>query len=395
MVEARKRQIQKIDFILILVVLALGAFSCMALLAASYGKSAAVIGTTHIVEKQMVWEVVGLIAMVGVASYDYRLLRKWRWWIYGISVFLLAVVYGFSTINNAHSWIHFGSFTVEPSEFAKLGLIVSVAASMANVDEQEEPHYGFRNVIPTFGLLVAPFALTYKEPALGQALVMFAIVMTMYVVFAKRTHFFMLSSLLLIIVAGVAYMALELPVQFTNFVENLVKHKVLRGFQVDRIVAWINPNFDLQTTGYAVHHAQIAVGSGGLFGEGLFKGILTSSAGVPNQTTDYIFTAIGEEFGFVASGSLILLFLILVYRISKGAAQSSDSFGTYILMGIAGMFGFQVFENIGMNMYLSPATGITLPFISYGGTSLLANYMAIGLCISVAIRRKQSMFINT
>lgn len=390
--EALRRHVRQVDFVLVGVVLALSAFSCIALLAASNGKSVHIVGTSHIVEKQMIWDIVGFIAMAVVASYDYRGFRNFHWWLYGISILLLLAVYGFSPINNAHSWIHLGGFTVEPSEFAKLTLIISVASYMAKHDEQEQPRYGIINFLRVVSLLIVPFALTYKEPALGQALVMFAIVMTMYVVFTKRSHFIVLTLVLIVLVSGVTYAALKMPEQFTQFMQKLVTHHVLRSFQVDRIVTWINPKYDLNNTGFAVHHAQIAVGSGGLFGEGLFKGILTTSAGVPNQTTDYIFTAIGEEFGFVASGILILLFLIMVYRIIKAAGLSQDSFGTYVLMGIAGMFGFQVFENIGMNVYLSPATGITLPFISYGGTSVVANYMAMGLAISVGIRRKPLRF---
>lgn len=391
-VDALRRQFRQIDFVLLGVVGLLAAFSCLALVAVSHGKSVAELQVSHIVERQMIWEVVGFIGMVVTAGYDYRGLRKWHWWLYGLSILMLMAVYGMPRTNGAHSWIHLGPISGEPSEFAKLGLIVSIAAYMAGVDEQEQPRYGLRNLLPIFGLLLVPFVLTYKEPALGQALVMFAIVMTMYVVFATRLHFVLLTGLLFSLVGGVAYMANARPIQTTKFMESLVKHKILQQFQVSRIVTWINPQYDLNNTGFAVHHAQIAVGSGGLFGEGLFKGILTTSSSVPNQTTDYIFTAIAEEFGFVASGLLILLFLVLVYRIIKVAGLSQDSFGTYLLMGIAGMFGFQVFENIGMNVYLSPSTGITLPFISYGGTSLVANYLAIGLAISVSVRRKQLNF---
>ncbi len=390
--ETLRRNFRELDFTLIGVLLVLAVYSCVALLAATYGKTGDSI-PTHIVPKQIFFEVLGLIAMLLTAAYDYRSLRKICWWLYGISIVLLIVVFAFHDRQGAHSWIPLGILAFQPSEFAKLTLITAVATHMATVDESEFPDYGFRNLWQIGAMFVLPFLLTLKEPALGQALVMFAITLVMFLVFAKRGHFVVLVACIVAVVIGLVVVATQFPKESTQFINDvLVKHGLLKPFQADRIETWLNPGADPLNTGYNVRQAQIAVGSGQIFGEGLFNGIETRGSWIPNQWTDYIFTAIAEEFGFIGSSVLILLYIILIYRLVRIAGTAQDTFGTYIVMGLVGMFAFQVFENIGMDMYLSPSTGITLPFISYGGSSLIVNYIAIGLALSVALRRKKLRF---
>ncbi|MCL6549091.1 MAG: FtsW/RodA/SpoVE family cell cycle protein [Alicyclobacillus sp.] len=391
--ETLRRNIRDFDFALIGILLGLAAYSCVALVAATYGKSPAIDGVpTNVLSKQISFEVIGFAALAATAAFDYRGLRKVRWYLYGASLLMLVAVFGMPAVNNAHSWIPLGPLSFQPSEFAKLSLIISVAHYMASVDEQEFPDYGLKRALPVFGLWLPPFLLTLKEPALGQALVMFAIVMTMYVVFTKRVYFVLLTAALFALVIFIAVVALRFPDQAKTVITAMVHHRLLHQFQADRIITWLDPNYDLTGAGWAVHQAQVAVGSGQVFGEGLFNGIETRGSWVPNQWTDYIFTAIAEEFGFVASSGLIILFLLLVYRLVRIASMIQDPFATYIIVGVIGMFGFQVFQNVGMTMYLSPSTGITLPFISYGGTSLVANYIAVGLAVSALLRRKKLRF---
>lgn len=388
-----RRNVRELDFTMIGVLLLLAVYSCVALLASTYGKVGGSI-PTHVVPKQILFEVLGLIAMFLTAVYDYRSLRKIRWWLYGAAIVLLVVVYAFHDRSGAHSWIPVGLFAFQPSEFAKLAMIVALGSHMASVDESEFPDYSMRNTWQVGVLFVVPFALTLKEPALGQALVMFAIVLVMYLVWAKRTIFTVLLTLIVLGVAGTAVVATQFPVQSANFITNVVVDKahLIKPFQADRITTWLDPGSDPTNSGYNVRQAQIAVGSGQVFGEGLFNGIETRGGWVPNQWTDYIFTAVGEEFGFVGSSVLVLLFLILIYRLVRIAGTAQDTFGSYIIMGVIGMFAFQVFENIGMDMYMSPSTGITLPFISYGGSSLIVNYVAIGLALSVSLRKRKLRF---
>lgn len=389
--EARNRKARNLDYQLIVVLLLIGAFGCLAVLAATHGKTNSAIPKQAWL-KQAMFDVIGLTAMGFTAYFDYRSLRKLRWWFYGITVFLLIAVFGFSSVSGAHSWIPLGVLSLQPSEFAKLALIIATASWMADIDEEEFPDYSIRRTWPIWAMLIVPFALTMKEPALGQALVMFAISITMYVVFCRKSQFIWLTVAFVVVVVGLGVVEVQFPTQSTVAVNWLVKHHVLQPYQAGRILTWLDPNYDIMHSGWNIHQAEIAVGSGQLFGEGLFSGVETRGGFVPNQWTDYIFSAIGEEFGFIGSAILILLFLILIYRLVKIASNAQDTFGTYLVVGIIAMFGFQVFENIGANMYMSPSTGITLPFISYGGSSLVANYIAIGIALSVSFRKKKLSF---
>lgn len=387
-----RRNLRDLDFALIAVLLLLAVFSCVALIAATHAK----IGTdvpSHVFAKQVMFEIIGLVAMCSVAVFDYRTLRKFRWWLYGGAVFLLIAALGMPARFGAHSWIPLGPLSFQPSEFAKLTMIIAIAAFMANIDDEEFPDYRLTKALPILLLFLVPFALTEIEPALGQGLVMFAIALTMYTVYAKRSHFLLIVLVMVVFVGGITVAAIAFPDQSTSFISNvLVKHHMLKDYQAYRIITWLNPAISPENYGYNVRLAQIAIGSGQVFGEGFLSGIETRGNWIPNQWTDYIFTAIGEEFGFIGSSVLVLLFLILIVRLVRLAGTSQDTFGTYLVAGIIAMFAFQVFENIGADIYLSPSTGITLPFISYGGSSLIANYMAVGLALSVSLRRKKLRF---
>lgn len=391
-----RRQIRNLDFVVIGTLVLLAVYGTIAVLAATTGNTNPDI-PRHILLKQVIYEVIGFAAMSGMIVFDYRSLREMRWWLYGISVFLLLVVFGFPAVQGAHSWINLKVITLQPSEIAKLSLIIWLAAFMAQRDEEATNGVGHRIasswvILPIF---LIPFALTYKEPALGQALVMVAIVLTMYTVFAKRSHFAIVIVWLIVLVLGFSVVNMLFPTQATDFINNvLVKHHILRAYQINRITTWINPHYSMSDYGFNIHMAQTAIGSGGMFGQGFLKGIETQGGFVPNQWTDYIFSAIGEEFGFIGSSLLIVLFFVLFYRLIKIAKASEDFFGMYIIVGIVGMFGFQVFENIGMDIYLSPSTGITLPFMSYGGSSLIVDFMAVGLALGIGVRSRKLSFAD-
>lgn len=387
-----RRNIRDLDFTMFGVLILLGVFACLAIQATTHGNPNPNI-PPHPLKKQITWEIVGMVVMVIGTLFDYRWLRRVHWWIYGVSIVLLFAVYGFSAVQGAHSWIRLPGIQFQPSELAKLGLIIWLAAFMANIDESEEPVYGLRKTWIIVPIFFVPFALIYLEPALGQALVIIAITLTMYTAFAKRSHFIWIMSGVIVVIAAACLAATLYTHQIIHFINNVViKHHIIKQYQMNRILTWLDPNFSPNNYGYTIHMASTAIGSGQLFGEGFGNGLLTRGGWVPNQWTDYIFSAIGEEFGFVGASVLILLFLMLCHRIIRIAGTTSDVFGMYISIGVVGMFSFQVFENIGADMYLSPSTGITLPFISYGGTSLAVNYLAIGLILSVGLRRRKLRF---
>lgn len=387
-----KQWLKHLDWAIIISLFLLAVYSTVAVFSSTYGKSGPSV-PTQIVPKQIFFEILGFIFMIVTAKFDYSSLRRNSRWLYGISIFLLLVVFVMPREFGAHSWIPLGIFAFQPSEFAKLTLIIAVGAYMAHTDESEVRSRKFKQMAAIFGMFVAPFLLTLKEPALGQALVMFAIVYAMYIIFAKRSHFTLLILGFILVVFGFTVLALDFPQQSTNFIENvLVRHNLLQSFQADRIVTWLNPSYDPSGAGYNVQQAQAAVGSSEVFGDGFLKGVATRGGMIPNQSTDFIFTAIAEQFGFIGSAILVLVFLVLIQRLIQIASTALDSFGTYLVTGIIGMFAFQVFQNVGMDIYLSPATGITLPFISYGGSSLIANYIAVGLALSVYNRSRSIFF---
>ncbi|TDY49516.1 rod shape determining protein RodA [Alicyclobacillus sacchari] len=390
--ESFRRNMKYIDLSVFGALILLAVYACIAINATTRGNHNPLI-PSHVMSKQIMWEIIGMIALVAGMLFDYRLLRRVHWWVYGISMVLLVAVFAFPAVQGAHSWIRLHSLSVQPSELAKLALIIWLATFMANVEESEVPDYRLRKQWIIFPIFLVPFALTYKEPALGQALVMIAIVLTMYTVFARRASFLVIMGFVVVIVAACILATTIYTQQTLGLIQNvLIKHHLLKAYQSYRILTWLDPSFSQDQYGYNIHMAQTAIGSGQLFGEGYGKGVLTSGGWVPNQWTDYIFSAIGEEFGFVGSAILVLLFLVLCYRLIRIAQTTIDPFGMYIAIGVVGMFSFQVFENIGADMYLSPSTGITLPFISYGGTSLAIDYLAVGLVLSVGLRRRKIRF---
>lgn len=384
-----KRNIKDLDYPLILVMVFISIYSCIAIYTATYGKSDPNI-PSHIVVRQIVWEVFGYVAMVLTMLLDYHTLAKYKWWLYGGSLFMLVIVFGFHTVNGAHSWIHLpGGLSLQPSEFAKLATMIWTADYMSRMNEREFPDYSLKGLLPVIVAFIVPYFLILKEPALGQALVLLAIMFAMLLVYVKRRHLqVMVSAAAVLIFLFVAAVGV-----FPNQTIRILDHQhILHSYQTARLISFIDPAYSPTGSGYQVLEAEIAVGSGGVFGEGLLKGSQTNGSWVPFQWTDFIFSAIAEQLGFVGSSILIMLFLFMLYRMIRVAMTSLDDFGAYLIAGAAGMFAFQIFENIGMNLVISPATGITLPFVSYGGTSLVVNFINIGIVLSVSLRRRTLRF---
>lgn len=387
-----QRWLRSTDWTLIATLLLLATISSTALYSIAH-KPIGQRVPNHIVLKQCAFECLGLIAMFSAYRFDYRILFKYSKWIYGTSTFLLIVVFAMPGRFGAHSWIPLGLFSVQPSEFAKLALIAAVATYMTKVDTTATAQSSFKTPLIVGGLFIVPFALILKEPALGQALVMFAIVLFMYMSHTKRSQFFVILFLMVCVVVGASIVALKYSTPFTTFVQHvLIQHHILKAYQANRIIVWLNPSYHVRGAGYNVHMAETAIGSGQIFGAGFLNGIATNGGWVPNQWTDFIYTAIGEQFGFLGSALLILLYLILLHRLITIAHKTRDRFASYFVVGIVSMICFQVFENIGMDMYMSPATGITLPFVSYGGSALIIDYVSIGIALSINRMRFSSTY---
>ena len=331
-------------------------------------------------EKQLLWGGLGVILMFVTASIDYRWFRRWTPAIYAAALLmLLAVLAVGQRVNGAKAWIALpGGFQVEPSEFAKLGLVLAAAwvLSRRRVEPSEEKKAGrpgMKDVVLAV-LAAAPLiALVEREPALGVMLVLVVTLAAMIVVSGIRLYW---VAGLVAAAAGVIYAIGRLH--------------LLRGYQLTRLTAFLHPQSNLAGTGYNGLEAKIAVGSGGMFGQGLFHGTFTGGNFVPSVQTDFIFTVAGEELGFVGCAVIVALLGFVVFRAIRAARIADDMFGMLVASGIAVWFGFQTFVNVGMTIGIMPITGLPLPFISYGGSAIFADMIAVGLLQSV--RRHHSMF---
>jgi rod shape determining protein RodA len=325
-------------------------------------------------KKAALWAVLGLILMFITASIDYRRIRRWTPVLYGVSLLLLLAVLAIGqTVNGAKAWIAIpGGFQIEPSEFAKLGLVLS-AAWLLSRRKLTAGRPTIRDVLFA-ALAAAPLiALVEKEPALGVTLVLVFTFAGIIIVSGIRIYW---------VLGGLAAVAAA--------VYTVGKLHLLRGYQLDRLTAFMHPEQDLAGTGYNGLQAKIAVGSGGLHGQGLFHGTFTGGNFVPSVQTDFIFTVAGEELGFIGCAVIVALLAFIVFRAIRAAQLADDMFGMLVASGVAVWFGFQSFVNIGMTIGIMPITGLPLPFVSYGGSAIFADMIAIGLLQSV--RRHHDLF---
>ena len=315
---------------------------------------------------------IGLVLGVVFTLVDYRALRAYAPLIYVASCLgLVAVLLIGSTINGAHSWIVLGGgFQVQPSEFAKVALVAGMAVLLAERRTQEHSSRG-ADVPLVLALAAPPLGLVMLQPDLGTAMVFVFTVLGVLLLAGAPARW--LGGLVL---AGVLviYGAIQLG--------------VLKDYQLERFKAFTNQDEDTLGAAYNINQARIAIANGGVTGTGLFKGEQTNGKFVPEQQTDFVFTVAGEELGLVGAGGIILLFGLLLWRTLRLAGRSPDLFGRLVAGGVACWFAFQAFVNIGMTLGIMPITGLPLPFVSYGGSSMFANWMAVGLLLNVGARRE-------
>jgi rod shape determining protein RodA len=371
---ARRSVLRQMDWLLVIAVSGLSAIGILLVWSATQPSllTAGLDPRTYL-KKQLLWVVIGLILMFAVSFIDHRRLRSWAPLAYGATLLgLLAVLSPLgSDINGAHAWISLpGGFQVEPSEFAKVALVLIVAAVFSQARGSRP---GLRSVLLALAAAAPLVALVVVEPALGVAMVLAVVTATMIVLSGTRLR---IIAALTAIVGGVVALAGRMH--------------LLKSYQLTRFTSFLHPSADLAGAGYNAAQAKIAVGSGGMFGEGLFHGQLVAGNFVPSQQTDFIFTVAGEELGFVGTITIVALLGIVVARALRIAVRADDLFGTLIASGVAVWFAFQSFVNIGMTIGIMPVTGLPLPFVSYGGSAVFADMIAIGMLQSV--RRHHSVF---
>ena len=355
----------------------IGAFGCLMIYTATRDQlQAQGISPTYYAKKEAIFLIIGLAVMVGVAAFDYRRLRDWAILLYGGTLLMLLAVYAVGhKSRGAQAWFQIGSYQLEPSEFAKIGLILALAAYCASA----KGRISGRALMVLLVLSGIPFLLIYKQPDLGSALVLAAVMVAILLIGgASARHLALLGILAVALSFGVVHFG------------------VLKTYQKDRLTAFANapsqPNASLLATSaganeYNVAEAKIADSNGGFFGQGLGKGTQTNLSYVPEQRTDFIFTAVAEQLGLVGSAFLLFLFALVIWRTWRTAVLSRDLFGTLVCVGVLAMVAFQVFENIGMAIGIMPVAGIPLPLMSYGGSSEIATLAAVGLVLSVRMRR--------
>ena len=371
---ARKSVLRQMDWVLVIAVSGLSAIGIVLVWSATQPSLlAAGLDPRTYLKKQLLWVAVGLMLMLVVSFIDHRRLRSWAPLVYGATLLgLLAVLSPLgSDINGAHAWISLpGGFQVEPSEFAKVALVLIVATVFS---QARGARPGLRQVLLALAAAAPLIVLVVVEPALGVA--MFLVVVTATLIVLSGARLRIIAALTAMVGAAVALAG---------------GMHLLKSYQLARFTSFLHPSADLAGVGYNAAQAKIAVGSGGMFGEGLFHGQLVAGNFVPSQQTDFIFTVAGEELGFVGTITIVVLLGIIIARALRIAARADDLFGTLIASGVAIWFAFQSFVNIGMTIGIMPITGLPLPFVSYGGSAVFADMIAIGLLQSV--RRHHSVF---
>jgi len=321
----------------------------------------------YFLKRQAIFLVLGLVVLVAAALFDYRRLEQISTVLYvGIVLALLAVLSPVgSHAQGSQRWFSLGPLQLQPSEFATLVLIIAVATYCTRRPEGLD----FRDLVRLVLMSALPILLVIKQPDLGTAIVMSVILMVMLAVAGMPGRY-----LLLLIAGAVLVVIVALNV-------GLLKH-----YQIVRLTSFISPHGASQNVTYNVTQAKDAIAHGGIFGRGLFRGAVTNLAYVPEQQTDFIFSAVGEQLGFVGAGVLLLLYGVVGWRVLRTAQLAKDTFGRLICSGVFALLAFSVFENVGMNMGIMPVAGIPLPFLSYGGSAMIGFMAAIGLTISVHMR---------
>jgi rod shape determining protein RodA len=315
----------------------------------------------------------GLLAYL-TTLIDYRLLRAYTPIVWGLAVLGLTAVIipGIgTTVNGARAWISFpGGFQIQPAELAKIGIIVGISMILAEKRDSDKNPTDL-DVVKALGIAAIPLVLILLQPDLGTVVIISAAIVAIIGTSGAPTRW--VIGLLLVALIG-------------GFVA--VKAGVVSDYQIKRLQSFVDPTADPQISGYQLRQSRITIGSGGVIGKGLFTGPQTNGRFVPEQQTDFIFTVAGEELGFLGSGFILLCFGLFFYRSFRIARRTNDLFGRLVVVGVIAWFAFQTFENIGMTMGMVPMTGVPLPFMSYGGSSMFANLIGLGLIQNVHLRAR-------
>lgn len=376
MSEERNPFLRNIDWSILLILIGLAFFSYMGI-SGSY--------LSFLAKNQIFNYVAGFIVLIVSMLVDHRYLNQFAYVFYAIGLALLVGLFIYAeATNNTLGWFYVFGFGVQPAEFMKLFVIIAVSSWFAKMKEKQVEFEKFYQLWPFFVIFGVPFLLIVLQPDLGNALVLTGVFFSIMIVTGVRLrHFAYIGG---IIAAGVTLLT------YIYFAHKTVFFKIIKEYQWSRLTAFISDEVNVLDEGYQLYKSLIAIGSGSLQGKGMEADTLVKNNWVPVSESDFVFSVIGETFGFIGGSILILLFFLLIYRLIRIAITTDDVFGSYVISGIIGMFVFQIFENIGMTIGIMPITGITLPFVSHGGSSLITNMAAIGIALGIGMRRRKMMF---
>jgi len=365
-------------------------------------------------KRQLIAFIIGAMGLAVFAYIDYSHLKNLAVPLYIISIFFLfIVIYKGFTILGAQRWLAIGPVSFQPSEIAKLTVLLTLGSYLEGKRGEIK---GIVNLIAPLLILALPFILIFKQPDLGTAIILFFIFAGM-LIWAEASNMLLIlliTPILSIVLRQYIYVWIIYLVGLALYMKNSrirlldltavmfgnigIGYAVsrfwgmLKEYQRQRLMAFLNPDFDPLGIGYHSLQAKIAVGGGGILGKGFMHGTQTQLSFIPQQFTDFIFSAIGEELGFIGAIIIIVLFTIIIYRAIVIANEARDFYGSIIAAGIAAMIGFQMFTNISMTLGLMPVVGVPLPFVSFGGTALIMDMCAIGILQSISMRRRKLLF---
>jgi rod shape determining protein RodA len=360
-----RRMLLNLDWQLLLLVFIIGTWGLVTVYSATHGRLETHLDNLYL--KQLYWFGAGLVLMVLVTLVDYQHFGRGAYLLLALGIVLLIAVFAFGRVaSGARRWLMLGPLSLQPSEVVKVFLVLSFARYFA--ETRRDSGMRFRDLVIPFGMVMMPFALIAKQPDLGTALVLFFTACTL--IFASG---FPLKTLLSM--TGVGLIALPIGWNF------------LKDYQKVRVITLLNPDFDPLGAGYHSWQSKIAIGSGGFWGKGWLAGTQSGLNFLPEKHTDFIFAVFAEEWGFVGTAALILLYMILVLRGISIAYTSKDRLGCLIATGVVAMLSVYILFNIGMTVGLTPVVGLPLPLFSYGGSSMLATMAAVGLLLNIRMRR--------
>lgn len=372
---ARDSLMRRLDWPLLMAALALSFIGSLLVYSATRGRDSLTHGDPYyFLLRHAMNTGIGVALMVGTIWLGHRTLRGAVPVLYGISVVMVLAVLSplGQTVNGAHAWIVIGGgFSLQPSEFTKITIILGMAMILASrVDAGDQAHPDHRTVAKSLGVAALPILVIMLMPDLGSVMVIAMIVLGVLLASGASNRW-----VLGLLGAGVAGAI------------GVWKAGLLDEYQIARFAAFANPALDPAGVGYNTNQARIAIGSGGLSGTGLFHGSQTTGQFVPEQQTDFVFTVAGEELGFLGAGLILVLLGVVLWRACRIARETTELYGTIVAAGIIAWFAFQAFENIGMTLGIMPVAGLPLPFVSYGGSSMFAVWVAIGLLQSIRVQR--------